>query len=219
MPRPWLPLYPHDYLADTRDLGPAEHGAYLLLLMESWDRGPLPDDLGRLCRLAAGAEPKTVRLVLERYWTSTPDGWVNARLERERKRGEEKYQAKCERIARAREARDQASNQDCNHDCNQPLISASKSPVQPQPQLIQKHARTRDPVDNSETKPGRARARVDKSTGKTKTAAGGNGRWPHSDAGWVHLGESLGVAPRVGELMPAYQARVKAARERARAPP
>lgn len=217
MPRPWLPLYPADYLADTRDLDVAEHGTYLLLLLESWDRGPLPDDLGRLCRLAAGASPETVRLVLERYWTRTPTGWVNPRLERERQRGEDKYQAKCERVAKAREARRHGSDQGSNQSCNQRLITASKSSVQPQPQLIQKHARARDPVDNSETEPGRARARVDKSTGKTRPRPG-NGRWPHTDAGWVHLGESLGLPPKVGELMDSYQARVKAARE-ARAPP
>lgn len=34
MPRPWLPFYPADYLADTRDLDVAEHGAYVLLLIQ-----------------------------------------------------------------------------------------------------------------------------------------------------------------------------------------
>lgn len=231
MPRPWLPLYCADYLADTRDLSAEEHGVYCVLLMEGWLRGPLPDDLDRLRRMAAGAQPQAVRTVLERYWTRTDAGWVNARLERERQTCEVKYQSKVERIAKAR-ALKVVSNQSCNQDsdqhCNQPLISSSKSAVQSQPQpqphssfqedLTTKTARAREPVDNSATKPGRAHAEVDKSTGG-KRPQPGNGRWPHTDAGWVHLGESLGVPPKVGELMEAYQARVRGAKERARAPP
>jgi len=92
MSRPWLALYPTDYLADTRDLSAEEHGVYCVLLMEAWLRGPLPDDLDRLRRMAAGAQSQSVRLVLERYWTRGPDGWTNARLERERARAEEQSQ-------------------------------------------------------------------------------------------------------------------------------
>ena len=164
MPRPWLPLYCSDYLADTRDLSAEEHGVYCVLLMEGWLRGPLPDDLDRLRRMAAGAQPQAVRTVLERYWTRTEAGWVNARLERERQTCDVKYQAKVERIAKAR-ALKVVSNQSCNQDsdqhCNQPLISSSKSAVQPQPQpppqLIHRDLKTlvdgqaADPVDKSAT--------------------------------------------------------------------
>ena len=161
MPRPWLPLYCADYLADTRDLSAEEHGVYCVLLMEGWLRGPLPDDLDRLRRMASGAQAQSVRTVLERYWTRTEAGWVNARLERERQACEVKYQAKVERIAKAR-ALKVVSNQSCNQDsdqhCNQPLISSSKSAVQPQPQpqLIHKDLKTlvdgqaADPVERGE---------------------------------------------------------------------
>jgi uncharacterized protein YdaU (DUF1376 family) len=50
--RSWLPLYVGDYLSDTRDLKPIEHGAYLLLIMHYWQHGvPLPDHAPTLQRI------------------------------------------------------------------------------------------------------------------------------------------------------------------------
>ena len=50
---PYMKFYPTDYLSDTQHLTTVEHGAYLLLIMNYWQRGtPLPDDDRRLSGIA-----------------------------------------------------------------------------------------------------------------------------------------------------------------------
>jgi uncharacterized protein YdaU (DUF1376 family) len=46
-----FPFYPADYKRDTQRLSLEEHGAYLLLIMEYYMAGPLPDDDAKLARI------------------------------------------------------------------------------------------------------------------------------------------------------------------------
>lgn len=82
----WMPLYIGDYLADTMRLSMAQHGAYMLLLMEQWRNGPLPKDEGELARIVRCdvKEWRRVGPAVLRYFEDTPDGYVQRRLERER---------------------------------------------------------------------------------------------------------------------------------------
>lgn len=58
MSLPYMPLYVGDYLKDTRDLTAEQHGAYLLLLMDMWNRnGVLPHSAKVLARIT-GISPK-----------------------------------------------------------------------------------------------------------------------------------------------------------------
>ena len=86
----WLPLYVADYLADTMTLSAREHGAYLLLLMEYWRRGPLPDDdraLAAVTRLPVQVWRRSVGPSIRRFFTLEADGLLHqARMDRERGR-------------------------------------------------------------------------------------------------------------------------------------
>lgn len=67
-----------DYLADTAGLSLAEHGAYLLLLLEYYNKGAaLPDDLARLnriCRATSVEEQEAVRAIAEQFFPVNGDG-------------------------------------------------------------------------------------------------------------------------------------------------
>lgn len=78
-----MPLYVADYLRDTRRLTAAEHGAYLLLIMEYWTSGALPDDDRQLSRIACMTLPewRRARPLIELFFEMP--GWKHARIEKE----------------------------------------------------------------------------------------------------------------------------------------
>ena len=81
----WMPLYVGDYLADTRRLTTEQHGAYLLLIMEYWQKGtPLPDDdeqLGQITGL--GKRFKAARVTLQQFFNVEDGQWRHGRVEEE----------------------------------------------------------------------------------------------------------------------------------------
>ena len=85
---PALPLWTDAYLADTRHLSQAEHGAYMLLLMTAW-RSPdcsLPDDDEMLARYACCDRRTWARQkpVIMAMWTLENGRWRQKRLQQER---------------------------------------------------------------------------------------------------------------------------------------
>lgn len=82
----WMPLYIGDYLADTSRLTTEQHGAYLLLIMDYWRSGPIPDDdvvLAQITRMSPDAWVKS-RSVVTSYFTINEGHWVHSRIEKER---------------------------------------------------------------------------------------------------------------------------------------
>lgn len=83
---PYMQLYVADYLADTAHLNAEEHGAYLLLLMNYWQRGkPLVDDNERLAIVARTLNERwtTVRKALEEFFDIRDGFWFHNRMERD----------------------------------------------------------------------------------------------------------------------------------------
>jgi uncharacterized protein YdaU (DUF1376 family) len=83
---PYMPLFVADYLADTADLSTAQHGAYMLLIMNYWQRGgPLPNDDARLAKIT-GLSARNwgqMRSRIEEFFESGTEFWNHARIDRE----------------------------------------------------------------------------------------------------------------------------------------
>ena len=81
----WMPLYVGDYLADTRRLTTEHHGAYLLLIMEYWQKGtPLPDDDDQLGQITGlGKRFKAARATLQQFFKVEDGQWRHGRVEEE----------------------------------------------------------------------------------------------------------------------------------------
>ncbi len=102
-----MPLYVGDYLADTRRLNTTEHGAYLLLIMDYWMNGPLPNDDNTLCRITA-CHPdawKKLRPTLEQFFCLDGGKWHHKRIDRERAKTDaiaDTYRKRASQAARQR---------------------------------------------------------------------------------------------------------------------
>lgn len=84
-PDTWMPLYIGDYLQDTTRLSTEQHGAYLLLIMDYWTNGPLPDDdaaLAHVTRLQPAAWKKN-RPMLSRFFSIEDGEWHHKRIDDE----------------------------------------------------------------------------------------------------------------------------------------
>lgn len=84
----WMPLYIADYLADTMRLSTVQHGAYLLLLMEYWRQGPLPNDqdgLAAIVRQNRKAWDRDIWPGIKRFFELQDDGLLHQkRIDAER---------------------------------------------------------------------------------------------------------------------------------------
>lgn len=83
---PYMPLYVADYLADTAHLSVTEHGAYMLLIMNYWQRGnslPANDlQLSRIARMNLKDWLK-VRPNIEGFFHEIDEQWIHGRIEDE----------------------------------------------------------------------------------------------------------------------------------------
>jgi uncharacterized protein YdaU (DUF1376 family) len=81
---PYIQLYIAEYLADTAHLTTLQHGAYLLLIFNYWQRGkPLSNSSERLASVArmSNEEWKNIEPVLAEFFEVTESEWVHHRIE------------------------------------------------------------------------------------------------------------------------------------------
>jgi uncharacterized protein YdaU (DUF1376 family) len=62
MSRAWIAFYIGDYLKDTQALTTEQHGAYMLLLMECWQKGQVPLDAASRAAIARVPLPRWKRI-------------------------------------------------------------------------------------------------------------------------------------------------------------
>jgi len=115
----YIPFHPGDYLADTAHLSAAEHGAYLLLILNYWQRGqPLQDDdrkLRGIARMTAEEWAASSYTILEFF--TLRDGMLHhKRLDEELSRAVEKSckaTASAKRMHSKRSANAERTQSDC----------------------------------------------------------------------------------------------------------
>lgn len=90
-----MPLYVADYLADTRRLSTLEHGAYMLLIMDYWRNGGLPDDDRKLARIVglSEAEWMDIRDTIADLFQAD---WKHKRIDEELAKSEAKTERRVE---------------------------------------------------------------------------------------------------------------------------
>lgn len=107
-----------DYLRDTISLTMLEEGAYRRLLDVYYSQEvPLPANFAECCRLARAytkAERDAVKVVLQRFFTATEDGYRQKRADEEIAR----YRAKSAKAAASAKARWSAQRPQCDGNAN-----------------------------------------------------------------------------------------------------
>jgi uncharacterized protein YdaU (DUF1376 family) len=81
---PYMQFYVNDYLADTAHLNATQHGAYILLLMNYWQRGKPLDNtnerLASVARMTIDEWQDNKEIIAEFFWIDG-DIWTHARIE------------------------------------------------------------------------------------------------------------------------------------------
>lgn len=120
----WMPLYIGDYLADTARLTTEQHGAYLLLLMDYWRSGRLPDDdavLSQITKMTPDAW-SNAKAMLAQYFSIENGYWIHKRVEQEielAKKNKDKNHKRAVQAAQARWGdKDAKSNSESNPSSN-----------------------------------------------------------------------------------------------------
>lgn len=106
-PDVFMPLYPGDYLAGTARLTTEQHGAYLLLIMDYWMNGPLPNSDEILCRISRlSPDAWSIHQALLKSFFFEEEGMLkHKRIEEELEKARAKKRSAQEKAKKAAEKR------------------------------------------------------------------------------------------------------------------
>ena len=127
----WMPLYIGDYLADTTRLTTEQHGAYLLLIMDYWRSGKLPDNdavLMQITRLQPNAW-SNARAMLEQFFSIENGFWIHSRIDKELELAQKNKDTASQKATKAAMARWNKDNATSNAtSINQAMLEQCPSP-------------------------------------------------------------------------------------------
>jgi len=131
----WMPLYIGDYLSNTSRLTTEQHGAYLLLIMDYWVNGRLPDDDAALANITKLAPERwlATRPIIIKYFHTENGELIQNRIESEK--GKAEYLSKIRSVAGSKGGSKTQANNQANAQANEqhgstPSPSPSPSPSQ-----------------------------------------------------------------------------------------
>ena len=147
-----MPLYIGDYLADTSRLTTEQHGAYLLLLMDYWRSGRLPDNdqvLAQIAKLSPDAW-SNARAMLEQFFSIEEGYWVHGRVEKELAQSLENKAKNHQRAVLAAEKRWSKQQKDATSNANSNAQAMLKQCPSPSPSPSKNKNNIYKPDDVSE---------------------------------------------------------------------
>ena len=130
-----MPLYIGDYLADTSRLTTEQHGAYLLLLMDYWRSGKLPNNdqvLSQIAKLSPDAW-SNARAMLEQFFSIEDGFWVHKRVEQELQQAVDNKTKNHKRAVDAANARWKTQENDATSNANSNAQAMLKQCPSPSP--------------------------------------------------------------------------------------
>lgn len=127
----WMPLYIGDYLRDTTRLTTAQHGAYLLLIMDYWTNGAPPDDDEVLASITKSnpEEWAKLRAAIASKFQIEDGVWRHSRIDQELEEAKENKQKRLERSLKANLAKAaKATSKDTYKDALEDTVEVTPSP-------------------------------------------------------------------------------------------
>lgn len=128
----WMPLYIGDYLSNTTRLTTEQHGAYLLLIMDYWSNGRLPDDdtvLAAVTKLPV-ERWQAIRPAITGFFEAIDGFLIHERIEAEKEKAERIYRVRSEAGSKRAAKSEQTGQQNANKTETKPQQKGTQS--QPQ---------------------------------------------------------------------------------------